>query len=67
MAGGAIQVADSPTLEQQVSRLLANSGERARLGKAARVFVAAQQGATERTVELLNGLLRGNVERPCAA
>jgi 3-deoxy-D-manno-octulosonic-acid transferase len=67
MAGGALQIADSQALEQEVTRLLANPAERARLGKAARAFVAAQQGATEKTVELLNGLLLQNVEKPCAA
>jgi hypothetical protein len=40
-----------------VRRLLGDADERRRLGEAARAFVRQQQGATERTVALLDGLL----------
>jgi 3-deoxy-D-manno-octulosonic-acid transferase len=60
--GGACQVADGEELGRVVRRLLADAEERRRLGPAARAFVLAQQGATERTVGLLGELL----ERPAA-
>jgi 3-deoxy-D-manno-octulosonic-acid transferase len=55
-AGAAVQVPDGPGLEAAVRRLLAAPAERERLGTAARRFVAGEQGATERTVELLDRL-----------
>jgi 3-deoxy-D-manno-octulosonic-acid transferase len=57
-AGGACQVRDGGVLETVVRRLLDDPEERARLGSAAREFVVRQQGATERTVTLLEDLLR---------
>ncbi len=56
-AGGAVQVADAAELESAVRRVLADAGERRRLGSAAREFVLRQQGATEQTVALLDELL----------
>jgi 3-deoxy-D-manno-octulosonic-acid transferase len=61
--GGACQVADGEELEGVVRLLLADEGERRRMGTAARAFVLAQQGATERTVGLLGALL----EQPAQA
>ncbi len=58
-AGGAVQVADAPALEAAVRRLLADPAERSRMGAAARQFVRDQQGATERTLDLLDALLAG--------
>jgi 3-deoxy-D-manno-octulosonic-acid transferase len=55
--GGAVQVADGPEFDVVVRRLLADPGERERRGAAARRFVLAQQGATERTVEMLGALI----------
>jgi 3-deoxy-D-manno-octulosonic-acid transferase len=52
-SGAAIQVGDSAALEDVVRRLLGNPDERRRLGDAAQGFVRSQQGATERTIELL--------------
>jgi 3-deoxy-D-manno-octulosonic-acid transferase len=60
-AGAAIQIADGAGLETTVRRLLSDGTERERLGTAARRFVFAQQGATERTVDLLDGL----IEKTC--
>jgi 3-deoxy-D-manno-octulosonic-acid transferase len=56
-AGGARQVPDAAGLESAVRDLLGDAFERRRLGEAARAFVTLQQGATERTVMLLHGLL----------
>jgi 3-deoxy-D-manno-octulosonic-acid transferase len=54
----AIQVKDPGELEAAVVRLLADSPARQRLGRAARDFVQCQQGATARTMELLEALVR---------
>ncbi len=56
-ARGAIQVQDAAELERVNLRLLADAAERQRLGQAARHFVLQQQGATERTISLLDTLL----------
>ena len=56
-AGCAEQIADTAALETAVRRLLADAAERTRLGTAARQFVKQQQGATERTLTLLDGLI----------
>jgi 3-deoxy-D-manno-octulosonic-acid transferase len=56
-AGAAEQVADAAALEASVRRLLADPQQRAAMGAAARQFVKEQQGATERTLTLLDGLL----------
>jgi 3-deoxy-D-manno-octulosonic-acid transferase len=63
----AVQVRDADALEREVCRLLADSAARAALGEAARRFVQAQQGATERTVQLLGRLLQSNERRELAA
>ena len=53
-AGGAIRVQDEAELEQGVTRLLEDLALRERMGSAARAFVLAQQGATARTLDLLD-------------
>ncbi len=53
----ALRIADSGELESETARLLADAALRERLGTAARQFVLAQQGATEKTLQLLDGLL----------
>lgn len=53
----AVQVADAAELEQVTLRLLEDAAERRRLGEAARHLVLAQQGATERTLDLLHPLV----------
>lgn len=63
----ACQVEDSGELETVVRDLLDNASERRRLGEAARQFVLRQQGATEQTVALLDGLLARRVVRSDAA
>jgi 3-deoxy-D-manno-octulosonic-acid transferase len=56
-AEAALQVGDAAELEAAVRRLLGDAAERHRLGAAARRLVEQQQGATQRTVELLDQLL----------
>jgi 3-deoxy-D-manno-octulosonic-acid transferase len=55
--GAAIQVAGEAELEREVSRLLEDAELRQRMGAAARGFVLAQQGATQRTLDLLDRAL----------
>ncbi|MBV9122300.1 MAG: 3-deoxy-D-manno-octulosonic acid transferase [Planctomycetes bacterium] len=56
-ARAAFQVADAVELETIMERLLADAAERERLGTAARQFVFQQQGATARTIHLLEKLI----------
>jgi 3-deoxy-D-manno-octulosonic-acid transferase len=58
-AEAAIQISDTEELEATVRRLLGDVAERQRIGRDARQFVQRQQGATERTIDLLEGLLVG--------
>jgi 3-deoxy-D-manno-octulosonic-acid transferase len=53
----AVQVADVAELEQQVLRLLADPRVRNEYGGRAREMVLTQQGATEKTVQILGHLL----------
>jgi 3-deoxy-D-manno-octulosonic-acid transferase len=56
-AEAAVDVADAAALKAAVLRLLGNVADRERLGQAARRFVLSQQGATARTLDLLEELL----------
>jgi len=56
-AGAAIQVTDAVTLENAVHHLLSDEDERRDMGSAAREFVRRQQGATEKTLAVLEQLL----------
>lgn len=56
-ANGAIRVEDAEQLESAVLRLLADATERHRLGEAAQAFVRTQQGATRKTLEMLEAVL----------
>ncbi len=53
----ATQVADAAELEATLQRLADDVQERERLGAAAQQFVLQQQGATARTLDLLDELL----------
>jgi 3-deoxy-D-manno-octulosonic-acid transferase len=64
--GGALLVQDAVELEVTVRRLLRDGDERRRMGAAARELVLSQQGATERTIRLLDQLLRSH-QAPLAA
>jgi 3-deoxy-D-manno-octulosonic-acid transferase len=55
--GAAVQVADAAALEVTVRRLVRDRAERERLGTAAQRFVLQQQGATQRTIDLLDDVL----------
>lgn len=54
---GAIQIQDAAELETATLELLSNAGRRLELGQRARAFVLSQQGATEKSVKVLEDLL----------
>ena len=56
--GGAVQVADAADLERQLTTLLEDAGRRDVIGAAAREFVLKQQGATDRTLDEIDDLLK---------
>ncbi|MCC6609246.1 MAG: lipid IV(A) 3-deoxy-D-manno-octulosonic acid transferase [Burkholderiales bacterium] len=56
-AGAAIQVADAAGLVGEVARLVADPASRARMGEAGLAFSVAHQGATERTMRIVERLL----------
>ena len=53
-------------LERETLRLLGDAAARAALGEAARRFVLSQQGATERTLDLLDQLIQSTAARVAA-
>jgi 3-deoxy-D-manno-octulosonic-acid transferase len=55
--GAALVVHDAAELTATVRRLASDASVRARLGATARQFVLSQQGATDRTIDLLGRLL----------
>ncbi|OWK46841.1 3-deoxy-D-manno-octulosonic acid transferase [Fimbriiglobus ruber] len=56
-AGGAVMVADAAGVETAVAELLADPAKRERMGAAARQLVRDQQGATGRTLDVLDRLI----------
>jgi 3-deoxy-D-manno-octulosonic-acid transferase len=64
--GGAYQVTDAKELESVTQRLLGDASERRAAGEEARSFVLAQQGATRRTLDLLDTLLGSHREERAA-
>ena len=56
-AGGAVMVKDASELEQALARLLADPRLRERMGDAARDLVRRQQGATARTLDVLDSVI----------
>ena len=54
-------------LKAELGRLLANRDERGRLGQAARQLVLSQQGATERTLDLIDHVLSYGFHKEKAA
>lgn len=52
--GGAVRVADEAELERELVRLLHDPTLRDRIGAAGRAFVRSQQGATGRTLDILD-------------
>jgi 3-deoxy-D-manno-octulosonic-acid transferase len=65
--GAAVQIAGAAELEAAVRRLLESPAERQQRGAIAQRFVLQQQGATARTITLLEGLLAGRKPRVSAA
>jgi 3-deoxy-D-manno-octulosonic-acid transferase len=57
-AGAALQVRDAKSLDETVRELLTDATRRAELGQAAQKLVQTQQGATDRTLDYLEPLLR---------
>jgi 3-deoxy-D-manno-octulosonic-acid transferase len=55
--GGAIMVKDAAEMETELARLIGDAGLRERIGAAARELVRRQQGATARTLDVLDSLL----------
>jgi 3-deoxy-D-manno-octulosonic-acid transferase len=56
-AGGAICVQGQAELEQAAAKLLADTELRIRMGAAARAFVMSQQGATARTLDMMDEVI----------
>lgn len=54
---GAIRIANEFELEREVMRLLDNPELRTAMGQAARSFVMSQQGATDRTLDMMDAVL----------
>jgi 3-deoxy-D-manno-octulosonic-acid transferase len=55
--GAAVQVADAAALVAEVARLIADPAARALMGQAGYEFSVAHQGATERTMRIVERLL----------
>jgi 3-deoxy-D-manno-octulosonic-acid transferase len=56
-AGGAVMVRDAAELERELAKLLEDAGLRERMGEAARNLVREQQGATGRTLDVLDRVI----------
>jgi 3-deoxy-D-manno-octulosonic-acid transferase len=56
--GGAVVVRDAADLERELAGLLADADRRKRMGSAARDLVRRQQGATQRTLDRLDEVIR---------
>ena len=62
--GGAIMVADESELERELAALIDDRERRTRMGQAARELVRQQQGATERTLEVIDAVDSGRDRTP---
>jgi 3-deoxy-D-manno-octulosonic-acid transferase len=65
--GGAIQIASAGELDRELMRILGDSRLRIKMGEAARALVIAQQGATERTLDLLDQVMAAPTVKQRAA
>jgi len=54
---GAIKITDAATLKHALTELLQDEPKRLAMGEAARMLVRAQQGATERTLDVLDEVM----------
>jgi 3-deoxy-D-manno-octulosonic-acid transferase len=59
-AGGAVMVRDEAELEAELASLIEDGERRERMGHAARTLVREQQGATERTLDVLDTVIAGS-------
>jgi 3-deoxy-D-manno-octulosonic-acid transferase len=57
--GGAVMLQSADELEPQLERLIADESLRRSMGEAARELVLRQQGATQRTLDVLNDVVDG--------
>jgi 3-deoxy-D-manno-octulosonic-acid transferase len=64
--GGAIMLRDASELEPQLERLILDDALRARMSEAARELIRKQQGATQRTLDVLEELLAESPVRHAA-
>jgi 3-deoxy-D-manno-octulosonic-acid transferase len=64
--GGAVMVNDAAELEAELARLVADAGLRERMGVAARDLVRRQQGATQRTLDVLDEVIGSRFARQAA-
>ncbi len=55
--GGAVMVSDAAALEAELAKLIASADLRERMGTAARELVRRQQGATARTLDVIDSIL----------
>jgi 3-deoxy-D-manno-octulosonic-acid transferase len=55
--GGALMVKDAAELETELARLIADAELRARMGRSARELVRRQQGATLRTLDVIDSVI----------
>lgn len=65
--GGARMVRDAKELERETAGILADGSVRTQMGTAARELVRAQQGATIRTLDLIDKLLASSHPSPLVA
>lgn len=65
--GGSVMVQDAAELEPALERLIADEPLRLRMGAAARDLVRRQQGATQRTLDVLDELMEEQFSRRRAA
>ncbi|MFM7150464.1 MAG: 3-deoxy-D-manno-octulosonic acid transferase [Gemmataceae bacterium] len=65
--GGAYQVQDFQELEEITRHLLKESKDRLAMGKLGRQFVLSQQGATQRTLDILGSCLNAEIGKDRAA
>ncbi|MDB5312063.1 MAG: waaA [Gemmataceae bacterium] len=59
--GGALMVKDAAELEQELAKLLTDESLRERMGAAARELVRRQQGATARTLDVIDDVIGTDV------
>ena len=64
--GGAVMVPDAAGLERELTKLLSNDAERERMGTAARDMVRRQQGATQRTLDVIDAAIGREVRSRAA-